>query len=199
MSILLCLSLFGKDITLNGYILSTHDEAGGGYGIETQKGVYGLCYYWDNDQIVNQLEKIEQSGQSIQLSGKQTGKWEIDCASINFINKGTSKKEDNKVSSPPIQVKITSEYNESWKYYYPRVWIISLSDDITIKDVLVNKGNCKYKNQDVVFRNGKMKVIDKLPKHLIYGKNVSINLGSNCNVLKIDIFTDVGDFTYNLN
>ena len=48
MSMFLCLSLFSKELTLNGDIVSTHDTAGGGYGIQTQKGVYGLCYNWDS-------------------------------------------------------------------------------------------------------------------------------------------------------
>ena len=83
------LPLFAKEVNLSGIIVSTHDAAGGGYGIQTSKGVYSLCYVWDNEKMVDQLSKLEQSGQKIQLSGNQSDRFTIDCDSIKI--KGTSK------------------------------------------------------------------------------------------------------------
>ena len=76
------LPLFAKEVNLSGIIVSTHDAAGGGYGIQTSKGVYSLCYVWDNEKMVDQLSKLEQSGQKIQLSGNQSDRFTIDCDSI---------------------------------------------------------------------------------------------------------------------
>ena len=78
------LPLFAKEVTLSGIIVSTHDAAGGGYGIQTSKGVYSLCYVWDNEKMVDQLSKLEQSGQKIQLSGNQSDRFTIDCDSIKI-------------------------------------------------------------------------------------------------------------------
>ncbi len=80
---LLFISLaFGREITLSGTIISTHDEAGGGYGIQTSKGVYGICYIWDKEVIVNRLNALEESGKVVSIKAKQTGKWELDCNSL---------------------------------------------------------------------------------------------------------------------
>ena len=95
MSGLLCVSLFGKELTLSGNIITTHNEAGGGYGIQTQKGVYGLCYMWDNEALVNKLQKLEESGQPVKLSGNQVDKWSLDCDSIKFPDSVSSKPTDN--------------------------------------------------------------------------------------------------------
>ena len=73
------LPLFAKEVNLSGIIVSTHDAAGGGYGIQTSKGVYSLCYVWDNEKMVDQLSKLEQSGQKIELSGNQSDRFTIDC------------------------------------------------------------------------------------------------------------------------
>ena len=78
------LPLFAKEVNLSGIIVSTHDAAGGGYGIQTNKGVYSLCYVWYNEKMVEKLSKLEQSGQKIELSGNQSDKFTIDCDSIKI-------------------------------------------------------------------------------------------------------------------
>ena len=78
------LPLFAKEVNLSGIIVSTHDAAGGGYGIQTSKGVYSLCYVKKKKKMVDQLSKLEQSGQKIQLSGNQSDRFTIDCDSIKI-------------------------------------------------------------------------------------------------------------------
>lgn len=73
---------FAKEVTLSGTIVSTHDAAGGGYGISTQQGVYGICYVWDKEVIVNRLSALEESGKVISIKAKQTGKWDLECNSL---------------------------------------------------------------------------------------------------------------------
>lgn len=75
---------FAKEVALSGTIVSTHDEAGGGYGISTKQGVYGICYVWDNEVIVNRLSDLEQSGKIISIRAKQTGKWDLECNSLTI-------------------------------------------------------------------------------------------------------------------
>lgn len=84
---MLSIPLVAQDIVLTGSIVSTHDEAGGGYGIQTSKGVYGACYVWDNPKIVKTLENLEPTGKTIKIKGKKTGKWDIACDSLVFLQK----------------------------------------------------------------------------------------------------------------
>ena len=69
---------------VTGKLFPSHDTGGGGYGIQTNKGVYSLCYVWDNEKMVEKLSKLEQSGQKIELSGNQSDKFTIDCDSIKI-------------------------------------------------------------------------------------------------------------------
>lgn len=180
-SVLLCVSLFGKEVTLSGNIVSTHDAAGGGYGIQTQKGVYGLCYSWGNDKIVNQLDKLEQSGQTVELSGNETDKWSVDCNSIKFANNDISTNEE------------ILELNIKEKPHYIKglpplsmINIASITDQITIKSVIVNRGNCK--GYDSIF-----------PKSLKYGEQIDFGLVGQCGVKEIKVVTNKGERTYTVN
>ena len=183
-SILLCLSLFSKELTLNGYIVPTHDAAGGGYGIDTKKGVYGLCYFWDNEPIVNQLNKLEESGQAVKLSGKQIDKWGLDCNSIRFNNNTTNVNEEILEVSVKL---IPSKYQHLAPY--PLISIISITDQITIEKVIVNRGNCK----------GTRSYASRVPRMLKYGQQMKVDLVSGCTVREIKIKTNMGEKTYKLN
>ena len=84
-SILFAVStLIGKEITITGQVVNTPDEAGGGYGLQTKKGVYQLCYEWDNANIVNQLNSLNASATSVQIKGKVKDKWTLDCNSLKI-------------------------------------------------------------------------------------------------------------------
>lgn len=74
------------NVTLQGTIVTTNDAAGGGYGIQTQKGVYGLCYFWDNEIIVKQLASFETSGTQVQVNAVLTDEWNADCNTVSVTN-----------------------------------------------------------------------------------------------------------------
>jgi hypothetical protein len=176
-------SLFGKEVTLSGNIVSTHDAAGGGYGIQTQKGVYGLCYSWGNDKIVNQLDKLEQSGQVVELSGNETDKWSIDCNSIKFVNDISNDEEILEVNLQEVQNPLGRTLPP-----VPIVYITSITDQITIKDVTVNRGNCQ----------GTSYAKSKLPKVLKYGQQADFGLMAGCKVKEIKVITNMGERTFNV-
>lgn len=185
-SILLCVSLFGKEVTLSGNIVSTHDAAGGGYGIQTQKGVYGLCYSWGDDKIVSQLSKLEQSGQVVELSGNQTEKWSIDCNSVKFAN-NSNIATNEEVLELNIE-KIPNPLGKTLLPPVPVVYITSITDQITIKDVVVNRGNCQ----------GTSYAKSKLPKMLKYGQKTDFGLVAGCEVKEIKVITNIGERTYSV-
>jgi len=101
---------------------------------------------------------------------------------------------DDKPKTSPIKISVEQAYNEAWNYYYPKVIITSIDDNVNIKNVLVNKGNCKYSNQDLAYVNGRMQTIKLLPRKLTYGKQLEIRL-KKCEVLRIDVQTDKGSWT----
>ena len=95
----------------------------------------------------------------------------------------------------PIRVNVGEGYNRVYNYYYPKITVTSAVDMITIKDIVVNKGNCSYDKSDMAYRNGQVVAVKLLPKKLRYGENVEIRL-KRYNVLRVDIDTDQGEWTY---
>lgn len=67
----------------------------------------------------------------------------------------------------------------------PQVHIISVVDSITIKDVVANNGNCR------------MTAMHKqnYPKTIKYGEIAQAVYTNGCNLLKIEIITDKGNWT----
>ena len=189
MSGLLCVSLFGKELTLSGNIITTHNEAGGGYGIQTQKGVYGLCYMWDNEALVNKLQKLEESGQPVKLSGNQVDKWSLDCDSIKFANDTNTKKEST-LKQYPIKGTHCKE-NED----------VVFSCDTGKKVVSV----CSSKNQSnnyIQYRFGKLDnpeaLIPKNPTEFYNSVSAfHLNVGGTAEAKGLE-FTN-GDYLYGIN
>jgi len=101
---------------------------------------------------------------------------------------------DDKPKESPVKIKVEQAYNEAWNYYYPKIIITSVADKINIENVIVNKGNCKYSNEDIAYVNGQMKAVKLLPKELSYGKQLEIRL-KKCEVIKIDVKTNQGDWS----
>jgi len=99
-------------------------------------------------------------------------------------------------SNQEMAVKISSEkyYNEFSKSYIPQVVITSISDDVTIENVVINKGNCKYLKEEMygTYKHPKTRKI--FPKKLDYGKKLKITV-QRCDVLRVDIETNQGDWS----
>ena len=91
-------------------------------------------------------------------------------------------------ASVPIKIKpkiLVSEFG-GFEVRVPVVEIISLRNDITIKNVIANNGNCKMTRYSKQF----------FPKKLKYGELVTAGYTTRCNLLKAKIITNVGSWTY---
>lgn len=69
-----------------GTIVSTHDEAGGGYGIQDDKNnIYSICYYWDdNKDILEQLSNLVDKQVTVTITGNLSDKYYFDCNSVSI-------------------------------------------------------------------------------------------------------------------
>ncbi len=85
-------------------------------------------------------------------------------------------------SKPPIKVTIGEKYSAYFDAYYPIVDITSLVDDISISDVIVNKGNCKP--------------VSHVPQKLKYGESYYISFFGCSNILKVKVVTNKGEWSW---
>jgi len=101
-------------------------------------------------------------------------------------------------SEAPIRISAEKSYNELIQDYIPEVKITSVSNNVTIKNVLVNKGNCEYSKKEVYgidMHTGFPKHRLLFPKKLSYGKELKITLSTRCNIMRVDVETNQGDWS----
>ncbi|WP_287786875.1 MULTISPECIES: hypothetical protein [Atlantibacter] len=81
--------------------------------------------------------------------------------------------------------------------YYPnlhqqRVHVQSLTDSVTINDVVVNRGNCPIQKLPTVYAGSKPVAL--VPSTLPYGKEIAVYIKGPCNVAEINVITSQGDW-----
>ena len=67
----------------------------------------------------------------------------------------------------------------------PIVEVTSLVDSVVVEDVIVNNGNCKM----TAYRQ------KEFPKTLGYGQMATAGYTASCNLIKVDVVTDQGNWT----
>ena len=81
--------------------------------------------------------------------------------------------------------------------YYPnlhqqRVHVQSLTDSVTIKDIVVNRGNCPIQKIPTVYAGSKP--VPLVPSTLPYGKEIAVYIKGPCSVAEINVITSQGDW-----
>ena len=97
---------------------------------------------------------------------------------------------DNLPDEPPISIET---YDKQAAYYqkYVEVIVRAKVDEIEIKDIVVNRGNCKINKMGWISREF------ALPTTLQYGNMYSATFVSPCSASQVDVETDQGTWTAN--
>lgn len=84
-----------------------------------------------------------------------------------------------------MKVYTSTEWNKTWREYVNKVNLQSnIDEEIEIKSIKVNKGNCEYSTPYV------------LPVTIRFGEVFSVRSDNDCNVIRLDVETDKGNFFY---
>lgn len=75
-----------SSVSVAGTIVSTQDQTGGGYGVQTIDGeTYHICYLSDNDdKIINQLSELENQHAKVTINGALVDKMAFNCNSVTI-------------------------------------------------------------------------------------------------------------------
>jgi len=76
---------------------------------------------------------------------------------------------------------------------FVNVIVTALDDNLTVKSIDVNRGNCRIDNQKYVYSSNKETI---LPVALRYGQVVSVNFYNNCVASEVVVTTDKGAWRY---
>lgn len=88
----------------------------------------------------------------------------------------------------PISVELGQHYNQLTKGFNPLVTVTSDVDNIAIRDIVINRGNCK------VFAND----LGQLRRKLGYGQSVTYRTNTCDRIREVVVTTDQGTWTYTM-
>lgn len=92
-------------------------------------------------------------------------------------------------SEPNVNIETYNKVNQIFGIKYVEVKVKAISDEVTVEDVIVNRGSCKIENKN--FFNGK----PILPKQLKFGESVSVSFSGPCEAAQVDVVTNDGSWT----
>lgn len=108
----------------------------------------------------------------------------------------TPKKEIEKPKKLPFNLTNKRVYDKLWNQYFTMFSITSISDDLTINNVIINKGKCPVEIRVDIdsMKKGKRRTFpSKLPEY----EELNFNTADyKCNVLKLEIITNQGSWTF---
>lgn len=92
-------------------------------------------------------------------------------------------------STPNVDLETRDKVNPLFGIPYVLVKVRALEDNVTVEDLIVNRGNCKIENTD--FLGGR----PVLPKKLKFGESVSVSFSGPCEASQVDVVTNKGRWT----
>ncbi|MFZ5204223.1 hypothetical protein ACWKYH_17225 [Enterobacter sp. UPMP2076] len=93
----------------------------------------------------------------------------------------------------PVRIGLEQVKNPYYlNLHQQRVHVQSLTDSVTINDVVVNRGNCPIQKMPTVYAGSKPVAL--VPSTLPYGKEIAVYIKGPCSVVEINVITSQGDW-----
>lgn len=92
-------------------------------------------------------------------------------------------------SEPAVNVEVQTLTDRSFMggVTVPVVWFSAIADEVTVEDVIVNRGNCKMTAY----------AKSRFPHTLLYGQKADAGFTAGCSVSEVEIVTNEGSWTFN--
>jgi len=96
---------------------------------------------------------------------------------------------------PDIKVETFNKVHPAGTHYVTVV-VTARDDGVMVKNIVVNRGNCRIANQKYLYSSNKEPI---LPATFRYGQSVKVNFYKECVASEVVVTTDKGAwrFTYN--
>ena len=89
-------------------------------------------------------------------------------------------------SKPNVDIETRDKINPLFGIPYVQVKARALDDNVTVEDIIVNRGNCKIENVEFMSKK------PILPKTLKFGESVSVSFSGPCQASQVDVVTNKG-------
>lgn len=103
-------------------------------------------------------------------------------------------------NKPPFKFNFEDAYDGiNNKLHFPVLVFTSLHDQLIIKDIKINKGKCAIALPYEVRRNDYIVTPKRFPMSIKEFETVKFSVSSQCNILRVDIETNSGTWTFGEN
>ena len=92
-------------------------------------------------------------------------------------------------SKPNVDIETRDKVNPVFGVRYVLVKAKATEDNVIVKDIIVNRGNCKIENVDFLSKE------PILPKKLKFGESVSVSFSGPCEASEVEVVTNTGRWT----
>lgn len=92
-------------------------------------------------------------------------------------------------SEPDVEIETRDKVNPVFHVHYVKVKVRAIEDEVTVKDIIVNRGNCQIENINAF--NGQ----PMLPKTLKFGESVDVAFSAPCEASQVDVVTNKGSWS----
>ena len=92
---------------------------------------------------------------------------------------------------PQVSIEVWEHSTRHTNGTYFAVEITSLEDQVSVEDMIVNRGNCDY-SKTTPYSNKPY-----LPTELKYGEAIELNIYDDCSLTEIEVVTDSGSTVVN--
>ena len=121
------------------------------------------------------------------------------------INKNSSSPNTNTTATfdsnkPPFRFSFEDAYDgKNNKLHFPLLVFTSLKDQLIVKDIKINKGKCAIALPYEVRPNDYIVTPKRFPMSIKEFETVKFSVSSQCNILRVDIETNNGTWTFGEN
>ncbi|MCB5302968.1 hypothetical protein [Yersinia bercovieri] len=101
-----------------------------------------------------------------------------------------------KEEPPAVKIEAFDTVNQFLNIPYVKVKVTAMVDEVEVKVISANRGNCKIENDRVTgIKNGQTRI----PKTLKFGQSVTVSFSGPCSATQVDVDTDQGSWTQRYN
>lgn len=100
---------------------------------------------------------------------------------------GCGEKSSSKSKTPSIELYAQNKRDYIFEFEYLELKVKAIVDEVTINDIVINRGNCKFEKPNKKY---------SLPKDLKFGQDAIYVVIEDCNLTQVDVVTNKGTWQF---
>jgi hypothetical protein len=95
----------------------------------------------------------------------------------------------------PVTLEMEQAYNQAWNFFYPKIVVTAIENNVEIEKISINKGNCKFTDYNITYDSG-FKTKELFPAKLNEYQELEIRVDKNCRVKVVDLVINKNEWSF---